>query len=37
MVELVQTEQPNQLILRKPVIIAALPYGLFCCLPAAAQ
>lgn len=37
MVELVQAKQPNQLILRKPVIIAALPYGLLCCLPMAAQ
>lgn len=34
---LVQAKQPNQLILRKPVIIAALPYGLLCCLPMAAQ
>lgn len=29
--------QPNQLILRKPVIVAALPYGLLCCLSAAVQ
>ena len=27
---LVQTEQPNQRIFRKPVILATLPYGLLC-------